>query len=71
MYRLRKGRKVKIFDVDQTTFLGIGVYIGAEKVEGMRLWIPRFKLGRRKIWGCECWWIPETITNRIEKKAMP
>ena len=57
MYRLWKGRKVKIFSADKKKELGIGKYIDS-KMTSLRFRTPRFRLGSKVICGYECWWIP-------------
>lgn len=75
MYRLWKGRKVEIWNVDKTKILGEGIYIGSErgysKVFGYMGWIPKFRLKNRKvIYGFECWWIPSAITKKLLKEKL-
>lgn len=78
-YRLWKGRKVKIFIIDWSTnkrkCLGIGVYIKSRKVwfEGTDKfagYTPEFRIAKKKIYGYECWWIPLSIANKIEKETL-
>jgi hypothetical protein len=56
----RKGMKVMIASADKKKVLGEGTYIGSERITfaGRRFWTPKFRLGRKIIRGCECWWYP-------------
>jgi hypothetical protein len=61
MYKRRKGMKVEIWSADKKKKLGIGIYLDSKtKVSlfGMKMNMPRFKLGRKIIYGYQCWWIP-------------
>ena len=67
-YTLRKGStRVLIFSVDKRKKIGEGLYIGTKKWSGWDM--PRFRVGRRVIWGYECWWIPVKVARDIEKKC--
>jgi hypothetical protein len=69
--RLRKNiTKVKVYSADQKTFIGIGKYVGAEKIQvwGWKAWTPKFKVGRNVYRGCECWWITLSEAKKIENK---
>jgi len=69
VYKKRKGMKVEIYDAQFEKKLGIGTYIGSRRIglQGLKYWIPRFKLGRKIIYGYECWWIPVSKTKGGEK----
>ena len=74
-YNLWKGRKVRVFSADQKRDLGIWEYCGAEVVgqdwdnPRRRLFVPKFKQGRRRIRGYECWWIPLSEASKIERQV--
>ena len=67
MYRMWKGRKAKIFASDGKTYLGIGKYVGKRLREGF--YVSTFKLGRKLVYGYECWWIPVSIAEKVEKEV--
>ncbi|MFA7307635.1 MAG: hypothetical protein WC026_13285 [Hyphomicrobium sp.] len=72
---MKKGTKIKIYSTDQKDFLGIGEYIGSERVDFRFMgfgfiWTPIFKLGRKKIKGSECWWIKLSEAKKIEKELL-
>jgi hypothetical protein len=57
MYRLWKGRKVRIFSATRNKELGIGTFIN-HKMTSLGVTTPKFRLGRKIIYGYECYWIP-------------
>jgi hypothetical protein len=70
-YKLWKGRKVEIYSVNQKEKLGIGVYIGSDRITGFRiknLFTPKFRIGKRIIRGYECFWIPESHAIAIKSR---
>ena len=69
MYKKYKGMKVEIWL--QNKMIGIGYYVGSEKIEifGLKKWTPKFRLGRRIYRGYECWWIPVKEAERIKKST--
>jgi hypothetical protein len=69
-YTIRKGQSVIISSADQKKLLGIGKYVGYKKVRifGTVCNIPKFRMGKRIIYGYECWWIPESVSKKILKK---
>lgn len=74
-YNLRKGRKVRVFSGDQKRDLGIWEYCGAERIgstfkKGRTIpyFVPKFKQGRKRIRGYECWWVPLNIAKKLDKK---
>lgn len=77
-YDLRKGRKVKVFSGgDKKQYLGIWEYCGAEIIgytfKGGRAiphFVPKFKQGRKRIRGYECWWIPLSVAREAEKELI-
>jgi len=50
--------KVRIFSANHQQELGIGKYIG-EKMTCFGISTPKFRLGKKIIYGYECWWVEE------------
>lgn len=73
-YNMWKGRKVKIYSPDYKKFLGVGKYerqvkimlTAGKKDTGITAHTPKFKLGRKTILGCDCWWIPVSVADKVE-----
>lgn len=70
-YRMWKGRKVQIWNMDRKRFIGIGIYIGSQRmvIEGDTLesaWIKIFEIQTGKfknhtITELECKWNPVKV----------
>ena len=77
-YNLWKGRKVKVFSGDKKQiYLGIWEYCGAERIgytfkngKAIPFFVPKFKQGRKRIRGYECWWIPLSVANKTDKERI-
>ena len=73
-YNLWKGRKVKIFSANKNEYLGAWEYLEAERIgtsiennKRTILFTPKFKQGKKRIRGYECWWIPLNIAKKAEE----
>lgn len=66
----RIGQAVKVFSGDGKTFLGTGKYTGSVRADifGMKLWIPKLKVGKKIYYGYQCYWITVSEANKVEKK---
>ena len=72
MYKMRKGMKADIFSADKKKRLGIGIYVKSKQINffGSKIWMPGFKVGKKIIWGYQCWWIPlSEIKRRLKAKS--
>lgn len=69
-WKIKKGQKIEIYDTSKDRkFLGIGIYLGEKYFKEFgNIPIPKFKLGRRIIYGYECWWLPKNMAERIKRK---
>lgn len=69
MSKPRKGQSIKVFSPDQKQFIGKGKYIGSERVNimGMKMWMPKLKVGRKTYYGYQCYWITVAEANKVEK----
>ena len=76
-YNLRKGRKVKVYSVGRTRYMGIweyekavytGFWFSRDNSDGVRMYTPLFRQGKKKIHGYACWWIPLNVAKRLDKE---
>ena len=69
-YRLRKGMNVLIFSADKTKDLGVGKYVGEKQITllGRKVFVPKFKLKNKIIYGYECWWMPKCVADSIRRQ---
>ena len=75
VYRLWRGRKVKVFSTTTQYYMGVweyekAVYIGGyynhQSGKRHRVYTPLFRQGKKKVHGYACWWIPVTVAEKIE-----
>ena len=75
-YNLRKGRKVKVFSAKSKHYMGIweyekavytGFWFSCDEPNGVRMYSPLFRQGKKKIHGYACWWIPVNVAKRRQK----
>ncbi len=70
---LSKGTKVEVYSFDAKTFLGVGTYLKPKKIfisGGGSFNTPQFKVGRKTIYGFECWWIKCSEAKKVKNSAL-
>ena len=67
-WRVRKGQKVRVVIAGE---LLVGTYLGRAFVK-VRDWpnggfrCPRLRVGRRIVYGFQCWWLPLSVALKQE-----
>jgi hypothetical protein len=58
-WKLWKGRKVHVLSADAKRNLGVWVFDCKVDCPEIPCSTPRFRQGKKTIYGWSCWWIPE------------
>ncbi len=69
-WKLWKGKKVHVYSADRKRDLGVWGFDGVVDCPEIPALVPRFRQGKKIIYGWSCWWIPESMVKKTNPRRL-